>query len=45
VLVGLAALGELGPEERIAVEKDGRQAQNGAVFFAELLDASSRSVR
>ena len=38
VLIRFADLGQFRSEERVAIEKDGRQPEDGAVFFAELLD-------
>jgi hypothetical protein len=40
VRVGLAGLRRLGPEQRVAVEKDGRQPHEDALLLAELGDGS-----
>jgi hypothetical protein len=39
VRVGLAAFHQLGPEQGVAIEEDGRQAHHDAVFLADLGDA------
>ena len=43
----VAVLGKFRSEERVAIEKDGRKAEDGAVFLAEFLDGlfDDRQVR